>query len=205
MIPTCSLWLLQRTTETKFFRAIIDSGDELCGRFPKTAMNCSRIAALLGSIAASAFTGDQLRMISDFADRRCGGLLRSVAVARLPRRICRHPPVADGAARCTRSQQPETNVRVRFLPRALASRTPSRRSENRAAVSKGGVSLPQVISVNPIRQLKPGANGSAHAEWMRMPRIDRARISRYGRARHSPFRCTTPGPGRWTRRISVET
>ncbi len=42
----------------------------------RRARSCSPTAALiLGSIEAGAFTGDQLRMIADFVEKRGGGLL----------------------------------------------------------------------------------------------------------------------------------
>ena len=42
--PNLQLVLLQRTTETKFFRVMIDSGDELAAGFPRRATSCFRIA-----------------------------------------------------------------------------------------------------------------------------------------------------------------
>ena len=70
------LVLLQRTAENKYFRGDVDSRDELAAGFPKTRDELFAYRGLiLGSIEASAFTGDQLRMIADFADRRGGGLL----------------------------------------------------------------------------------------------------------------------------------
>ena len=74
--PNLQLVVLQRTTDTKFFRILIDSPDELAAGFPKTRDELfSYRGLILGSIEANAFTGDQLRMIADFADRRGGGLM----------------------------------------------------------------------------------------------------------------------------------
>ena len=55
----------------------VDGPDELVGGVSRRrAKSCSPIAALiLGSVEAAAFTGDQLRMIAEFVDRRGGGLL----------------------------------------------------------------------------------------------------------------------------------
>jgi uncharacterized membrane protein len=70
------LVLLQRTAENKYYRADVDSGDELTSGFPKTREELFAYRAIiLGSIEAGAFTGDQLQMIADFVDRRGGGLM----------------------------------------------------------------------------------------------------------------------------------
>jgi uncharacterized membrane protein len=70
------LVLLQRTAENKYYRADVDSGEELPGGFPKTREELfSYRGIILGSIEAGAFTGDQLQMIADFVDRRGGGLM----------------------------------------------------------------------------------------------------------------------------------
>ena len=54
----------------------MDNADELVAGFPKTREELFAYRGLvLGSIEAGAFTGDQLRMIAEFVDRRGGGLL----------------------------------------------------------------------------------------------------------------------------------
>lgn len=68
--------VLQRTGEERFVRLDVDSGDELSGGFPSTREELFEYRALiLGSVEASSFTPDQLRMIVDFVDRRGGSLL----------------------------------------------------------------------------------------------------------------------------------
>lgn len=68
--------VLQRTGEDRFVRLDVDSGDELSGGFPSTREELFEYRALiLGSVEASSFTPDQLRMIVDFVDRRGGSLL----------------------------------------------------------------------------------------------------------------------------------
>jgi hypothetical protein len=67
---------LQRTADNKFLRIGVDNADELVAGFPKTREELFGYRGLvLGSIEAGAFTGDQLRMIAEFVDRRGGGLL----------------------------------------------------------------------------------------------------------------------------------
>jgi uncharacterized membrane protein len=157
--PNLQLVLLQRTTETKFFRAMIDSGDELAAGFPKTRDELfSYRGLILGSIEASAFTGDQLRMISDFADRRGGGLLMIGGRRAFAEGGYAGTPVADALPVVLESKQPETNVRLQVSPTRVGQShavTQIEKTEQQSVKRWG--ELPQVISVNPIRQLKPGA------------------------------------------------
>jgi uncharacterized membrane protein len=70
------LVLLQRTADNKYYRAGVDNADELPSGFPKTREELFAYRGIiLGSIEAGAFTGDQLQMISEFVDRRGGGLM----------------------------------------------------------------------------------------------------------------------------------
>jgi uncharacterized membrane protein len=67
---------LQRTAENKFMRLRVDSAEELLHAFPRTREELFKYHGLvLGSIEASAFTHEQLRMIADFVGERGGGLL----------------------------------------------------------------------------------------------------------------------------------
>jgi len=68
--------VLQRTGEDRYVRLDVDSSDELSGGFPSTRAELFEYRALiLGSVEASSFSPDQLRMIVDFVDRRGGSLL----------------------------------------------------------------------------------------------------------------------------------
>jgi hypothetical protein len=70
------LVLLQRTAENKYLRLNVDGPAELAGGFPATRAELFRYRAIvLGSIEASAFTQDQLRMLADFVSVRGGGML----------------------------------------------------------------------------------------------------------------------------------
>lgn len=74
--PNLLVVLLQRTADNKFMRVGVDNADELAAGFPKTREELFAYQGLiLGSIEAGAFTGDQLKMIAEFVDRRGGGLL----------------------------------------------------------------------------------------------------------------------------------
>ena len=67
---------LLRTSENKFYRVGVDDAEELQDGFPKTREELYRYRGLiLGSIEASFFSADQLRMIGEFVSERGGGLL----------------------------------------------------------------------------------------------------------------------------------
>jgi uncharacterized membrane protein len=65
-----------RTARDKYLRMSVDDSLELATGFPKTREELfSYRAIVLGSIEASAFTLDQLRMLADFVSERGGGLV----------------------------------------------------------------------------------------------------------------------------------
>jgi hypothetical protein len=109
---------LQRTADNKYYRQGLDHPDELAGGFPKTREELFAYRGLiLGSIEAGAFTGDQLRMIADFVERRGGGLLVLGGPRALAEGSYAGTPVADvlpvvidrpaPGARCRRSGAPQ--------------------------------------------------------------------------------------------------
>ncbi len=74
--------LLQRTAEAtastpeKYLRLGVDRPEELQGGFPVTPEELFEYSGIiLGSVEASAFSQDQLRLLEDFVDVRGGGLL----------------------------------------------------------------------------------------------------------------------------------
>ena len=67
---------LQRTADNKFLRLDVDNANDLLGGFPKTREELFHYDGLIiGSVEASYFTHDQLKMIGDFVNQRGGGLL----------------------------------------------------------------------------------------------------------------------------------
>ena len=81
------LVVLQRTAENKFLRIQVEDADDLLGGFPKTREELFQYRGLiLGSIEASYFTPDQLRMIADFVNQRGGGLMMLGGPQRVRRR-----------------------------------------------------------------------------------------------------------------------
>ncbi|MEO7963470.1 MAG: glutamine amidotransferase, partial [Gemmatimonadaceae bacterium] len=67
---------LLRSAKDKYLRLGVDDSLELATGFPKTREELfSYRAIVLGSIEASFFTADQLRMLADFVSERGGGIL----------------------------------------------------------------------------------------------------------------------------------
>ena len=157
--PNLQLVVLQRTTDTKFFRILIDSPDELAAGFPKTRDELfSYRGLILGSIEANAFSGDQLRMIADFADRRGGGLMMIGGRRSFAEGGYAGTPVADALPVVLESKQPDTTSRIQVTPtRAGQSHAVTQIEKTEQESVKRWAELPPVISVNPIRQVKPGA------------------------------------------------
>ena len=155
--------LLQRTAENKFLRRNVDSPDELVGGFPRTRAELYEYQGLiLGSIEASYFTPDQLRMIADFVNHRGGGLLmlgshRSFAEGGyagtpvadvLP--VVLDPSRGDGEEGFFQAVSVETTRSGSIHPATLIAETET------ASVERWGT-LPPVTIVNPITEVKPGA------------------------------------------------
>ena len=155
--------LLQRTAENKFLRRNVDNPDELVGGFPRTRAELYEYQGLiLGSIEASYFTPDQLRMIADFVNHRGGGLLmlgshRSFAEGGyagtpvadvLP--VVLDPSRGDGEEGFFQAVSVETTRSGSTHPATLIAETET------ASVERWGT-LPPVTIVNPITEVKPGA------------------------------------------------
>ena len=157
--PNLQIVLLQRTMDNKYLRINVGGPDELAAGFPKTRDELFAYRGLmLGSIEASAFTGDQLRMIADFADRRGGGLLMVGGKRAFAEGGYAGTPVADALPVVLDSKAPESFARLHV--------TPTRAGEGHAVTQIGKTEqesikrwgeLPEIVSVNSLHQLKPGA------------------------------------------------
>jgi uncharacterized membrane protein len=153
---------LIRTADNKYFRQGVDGPDELVAGFPKTREELFAYRALIiGSLEAAALTGDQMRMISEFVDRRGGGLLMlggprafaeggyaGTAVADvLPVVLDRNNVQAKG-----------TVSRLSVKPtRAGAATAVTQLGATEAASMEKWNSLPAVTTVNRVTAVKPGA------------------------------------------------
>jgi uncharacterized membrane protein len=153
---------LIRTADNKYFRQGVDGPDELVAGFPKTREELfSYRALIIGSLEAAALTGDQMRMISEFVDRRGGGLLmlggpRSFAEGGYAGTAVADvlPVVLDR----TNVQAKGTVSRVNVRPtRAGAATAVTQLGPTEAASMEKWNSLPVVTTVNRVGAVKPGA------------------------------------------------
>jgi uncharacterized membrane protein len=157
------LTTLQRTADNKYLRLDVDNAEELVAGFPKTREELfSYTGLIIGSIEAGAFTGDQLRMIAEFVERRGGGLLMLGGGRAFAEGAYAGTPVADALPvvieRVTRSTDTLPFMRLTVKPtRAGESHALSQIAPTEAASLKRWSELPGLTSVNPVRALKPGA------------------------------------------------
>jgi uncharacterized membrane protein len=151
---------LQRTAENKYLRLGVKDSLDLVAGFPRTRDELFRYrAVVLGSVEASAFTVDQLRMLAEFVSRRGGGMLalggRRAFVEGgypgtpldevLPVRLD-VPPGAAGLR----------ELKVAVTPAGM-THPAIRLADDDAASARRWDSLPPVTSVNRIGEPRPGA------------------------------------------------
>ena len=155
--------LLQRTAENKFLRRNLEGADELVGGFPRTRSELFKYQGLiLGSIEAGHFTPDQLRMISDFVNRRGGGLLMLGSHRSFAEGGYAGTPVADvlpvvlDPTRADSEDSFFAEVRVETT-RAGATHPSTLIADTEQASLDRWETLPPVTIVNPISEVKPGA------------------------------------------------
>jgi uncharacterized membrane protein len=154
---------LQRTADNKYLRLDVDTPDELIGGFPKTREELFAYRGLvLGSIEAGAFTGDQLRMIADFVDRRGGGLLMLGGARAFSEGGYVGTPVAEALPvvleRPAKSGDSPALARLKVIPtRAGNAHAVTQIAAGEAASAARWAELPNVLSVNLLTAVKPGA------------------------------------------------
>ncbi len=151
---------LQRTAEGKFLRLGVDDSLDLVAGFPRTREELFRYRAIImGSVEASAFTADQLRMITEFVGRRGGGLLLLGGRRAFAEGAYRDTPLEE-VSPLRLDQAPDTS----FFREVAVSVTAAGRDHPVTQLStapRGAPrvwdSLPPLTSVNRLGALKPGA------------------------------------------------
>lgn len=156
--------VLQRTAENKYLRLNVDTASELAGGFPVTRAELFRYRAIvLGSIEASAFTADQLRMLADFVSVRGGGMLflggrrafGEGGFAGTPLADI-YPVFVDGDA-VPDSLAPFNELTVRVTPAGSVHPATQHASRRGASSDSSAIQRVPVTSVNRATRLKPGA------------------------------------------------
>jgi uncharacterized membrane protein len=184
---------LQRTADNKYLRLGVDSADQLVAGFPKTREELFAYRGIiLGSVEAGAFTGDQLRMLGEFVERRGGGLLMLGGPRAFAEGGYAGTPVADALPvvieRPTRNLDTFPVARLKVRPtRAGEAHGVTQIAATEAASLTRWNDMPTLTSVNPIRSVKPGAtvllNGS---DQQRRDQVVLA-FQRYGRGKTLAF------------------
>jgi uncharacterized membrane protein len=153
---------LQRTADGKYMRMDVDSAGELFTGFPTTREELFTYRALvLGSIEASHFSHEQLRMIADFVSERGGGLLMLGGRHAFAEGGYAGTPVAEALpvsldARFTRDTTFCDTLAV-TVTRAGAAQPALRIAGGERASQERWRTLPPPTTYNRVGALKPGA------------------------------------------------
>jgi uncharacterized membrane protein len=153
---------LQRLAKDQFRRFSVDDSLDLVAGFPKTRDELFAYKGIiLGSMEASYFTGDQLRMLADFVSERGGGLLALGGRRALGEGGFAGTPVADvlpvelGGGPNDKGQYfNELKVEV-TVPGSIHAATQIAEAESTSV--QRWKTMPAVTSVNRIGRAKPGA------------------------------------------------
>jgi uncharacterized membrane protein len=189
--PNLQLVTLQRTAENKYYRFDVDpSGVELAAGFPKTREDLFAYRAIvLGSVEASAFTGDQLRMLSDFVDVRGGGLLFLGGPHAFAEGGYAGTPVAEVMpVVIERSNSPAAAAHVKVRPtRAGEAHAVTQLGNTEEESADRWKSMPPLTALNMIQAIKPGATVLlSGTDERRRDRVVLA-FQRYGRGKSIAF------------------
>ncbi|HVL66004.1 MAG TPA: glutamine amidotransferase [Vicinamibacterales bacterium] len=160
--PNLEVVTLQRTAENKYTRIGVDDPDHLLGGFPKTREELFAYRGLIiSNVEASAFAGDQLRMIAEFVERRGGGMLMLGGPRAFAEGGYAGTPVADVlpvALDVVRTNGGPETARLTVRPtRAGEAHAVTQIAATEAASAARWLELPWLTSVNAIRAIKPGA------------------------------------------------
>ena len=151
---------LQRTAENKFLRLDVDDADELSGGFPRTREELFGYRGLiLGSVDASYFSHDQLRMIEEFVAQRGGGLLMLGSRHSFARGGYAGTPLEDVLPVRLPAGDDDFYAEVTVEPTRLGLSHPATQIAGDIDESASRwQTLPAVSAVNAIRDVKPGAS-----------------------------------------------
>ncbi|HEX6316788.1 MAG TPA: glutamine amidotransferase, partial [Gemmatimonadaceae bacterium] len=179
---------LLRSAKDKFLRLSVDDSVELAGGFPKTREELFAYrGVILGSVEASFFTVDQLRMLSDFVSIRGGGLLALGGRRALAEGAFAGTPLADALpvelGPPAGSDSGATEITV--TPTAAGVLHPATQlAPNDSATATLWRQMPPLTTVNEVGRPKPGATvlleGRAEGDRRARPTLT---FQRYGRGR----------------------
>lgn len=183
---------LLRSAKDKFLRLSVDDSVELATGFPKTREELFAYRGIvLGSVEASFFTVDQLRMLADFVSIRGGGLLalggrRALAEGGFAgTALADALPVELGPPAGSDSGATEITI----TPTAAGVLHPATQlAPNDSATAMLWRQMPPLTTVNDVGRPKPGATvlleGRADGERRANPTLT---FQRYGRGKAIVF------------------
>ena len=187
------LVVLLRSADKKFLRLGVRDSLELAGGFPTSREELFAYRGLmLGSIEASFFTPDQLRMLAEFVSQRGGGLLALGGRAALAEGGYRGTSLAEvlpiALDRTPREiEAPALEVSVRPTLAGFADPSLQLALTDSQSVHKWD-SLPPLTVVNALGSLRPGATalltGRAGGQGTDLPMLS---MQRFGRGTASVF------------------
>jgi hypothetical protein len=178
--------VLQRTAENKYYRFGVTTPDELVSGFPKTREELFAYrAVILGSVEAASFNPEQLRMLADFANKRGGGLMMIGGRRAFAEGGWGGTPVGDVLPVVIEgTKQPSyfSELSVRPTRAGLGFPVTELADTEEASLTKWE-SMPQVSTVNPIHDVKPGATTLLDAPSPGRPDQIVLAYQRYGRGK----------------------
>lgn len=183
---------LLRSAKDKFLRLSVDDSVELATGFPKTREELFAYrGVILGSVEASFFTVDQLRMLADFVGVRGGGLLVLGGRRALAEGGYAGTPLADALpvelGPPAGSDSGATEIAV--TPTAAGILHPATQlAPNDSATAALWRQMPPLTTVNEVGRAKPGATvlleGRADGDRRMRPTLT---FQRYGRGKAIVF------------------
>jgi uncharacterized membrane protein len=197
-----------RQADGKFLRQGIESASTLEKGFPDDKAELFQYKAIIiGSVEASFFTFDQLRMISDFVGQRGGGFMMLGGRNSFGQGSYTNTPIEDllpvglgqNAAAVQAFQDLEYTVRLtQYGYQHPVTRLALSEDQNR----KRWESAPALVGFNPVLNLKPGATALLHAKTsdVRGQNPIILAFQRFGKGKSVAF--TTASSWRW--RMSQE-
>jgi hypothetical protein len=184
---------LLRSAEQKFLRLGVRDSLELIGGFPATREELFRFPAIvLGSVEASFFRGDQLRMLNEFVSERGGSVLALGGRSALGEGGFAGTPLAEVlpvslTAREAAADEPPAVLTVRPTAAGRAHAA-LQLAPTVAAAGARWDSLPPLTSVNRLGPLRAGATvlltGRPEAGG---PEVNLLAFQRYGRGMGAVF------------------
>ena len=183
---------LLRSAKEKFLRLGVDDSLELASGFPRTREELFAYRGIvLGSVEASAFSVDQLRMLSDFVSERGGGLLLLGGRQAFAEGGYVGTPLADAfPVELGVATSDTAATELRATPTPLGTLHPALQiAPNDSATAVRWASLPPLTTVNTLLRAKPGATvllngvldpGPGTRPLLTVQRFGRGRVMAFG-------------------------